>query len=99
MRKKSTLPPNVYLKHNAYYLAVRPLNDKRKKWTRLCSAKDGEAGMYAALSENIIRGVNLPATVSFLADKYVLDEFTPKNDKESVEKAKKALADVSFKFN
>ena len=53
--------------------------------------------MYAALSENIIRGVNLPATVSFLADKYVLDEFTPKNDKESVEKAKKALADVTYK--
>lgn len=45
IRKKSGLPPRVYLKHGAYYLVTL-----QNKWKRLCAEKEGLRAMYVALA-------------------------------------------------
>lgn len=62
------LPNRVYPKHGALYL-VTPAN----QWLRLCAIKDGEAVMYAALSERVgqtSRG-DMPAAIRAFKSAYL----------------------------
>lgn len=87
----------MYLKHKAYYLVRRPIGQSSPKWIRLCSEREGEIGLYQALASLRLQETTQAITMSFLADKYLMDEFIPKNDKGSVEKTNKAISNVAYK--
>lgn len=99
MAKKNTLPKGVYLKHGAYYFVRRPIGQKNKKWTRLCSEKEGEVGLYQALASFKRTEINCPMTMARLIDEYLNNEFIPKNQKATPEKTKVAISNVVYRLN
>jgi integrase len=99
MKRKSALPKNVRLNHGAYFYVFRPIGQKNQRWIKLCSAKDGEIGMYAALTAYKQSEIGLACTMSQLVDKYLLDEFSVKKLKGDDEANKKKLSGAVSQVN